>query len=409
MRLPRVTFTSCLAGAASLVLVPAAWANFAPRFWGDATSEPWGLKDVAIAQERLTIDLRPLSDANLVRVEVMYDLSNAGVSKHLDLLFISGEVGVRDFEAQLGGQPLRTRLLSSDEVHRLWEQSPPSWRPPAKAPGIERERTYYTFGSRATPPELVAFSLELPPGPSTLHVGYRARACGTAERPTVTWQLPYVLAPAREWGRFGRLDVTVHLPVGWEARSTPALQREGDTLRRSFTEIPADALLLAAGAPVPSAYYWAILVSETICAALLVVGPLVCWWAGRRLGGACASGRGPAGEATGRGVLRGLGLGIFPALLWGALLYASVPVSMGIIRTTLHGQENPEFGDPWFAGPCLTCFIIPAAVLFGVALAMGSASRVARHNPANTPTTVRHGSVTGRQQESYRNAQLYER
>ena len=66
----RATFRLCLAGIVNLVLALAAWANFAPRFWGDAAGEPWGLKNVAISQERLTVDLRPLVDKNPVRVEV---------------------------------------------------------------------------------------------------------------------------------------------------------------------------------------------------------------------------------------------------------------------------------------------------------------------------------------------------
>ena len=252
---------------------------------------------------------------------------------------------------------------------------PTSWRPPKEAPGIESEKTFYLFSSRGTPPALVAISLVLPPGPSTLHVYYRARACGAAERPTVTWQLPYVLAPARQWGGFGGLDVTVNLPSGWEARSTPALEREGDTLRGSFDGLPADALLLATGSSVPPAYYWAVHLPEALWATLLLGGPLTCWWAGRRLGRARAAG------------LRRLALGLVPALLWGALIYASVPVSMDIIRITLHGQESPSFGEPWFAGPCLNFIIIPAAVFLGVTLTLGSASRGARRSSAEVPPT----------------------
>ncbi len=383
----KATLAAALAAVASLVLAPAAWANFAPRFWGDATSEPWGLKSVAIMREQLTIDLRPLANANLVRVEVTYDLRNAGSPKHLDLLFLSGEVGVADFEAQLDGRPLPTRILPREEARRLWEQLPPSWRPPQEAPGIATDRTYYTFSTWATPPEVVAFPVELPPGPGVLHVRYRTRACGTAERPTVTWQLPYVLAPAREWGAFGRLDITVHVPGGWQARSTPALEREGHTLRGSFAELPADALLLVTGPPVPPEYYWAVHLPEVLWGMLLVGGPLICWRAGRRLARGRESVAASGGEAPGRAALRSLGLGFVPALLWGALIYASVPVSMGIIRATLHGQENPDFADPWFAGPCLNCVIIPAAVLFGVTLALGSASQFARHRSANVPPT----------------------
>lgn len=134
MRPSRAMLVSCLAGVVSLFAVPAARANFAPRFWGDATSEPWGLKNVAIAREQLTIDLRPLADGQPVRVEVAYDLKNDGDYKHLDLLFVSGEVGVRDFEAHLGDHLLPSQLLPSDESRRLWKQSPPSWQPPAIGP-----------------------------------------------------------------------------------------------------------------------------------------------------------------------------------------------------------------------------------------------------------------------------------
>jgi hypothetical protein len=388
MHSSRATFASCLAGVASLFLVQVAWANIAPRFWGDATSEPWGLKDVAITQERLTIDLRPLAGANPAQVEVIYDLNNAGASRHLDLLFVSGEVGVRDFEAHLGGQPLPTRPLPADEASRLWKKAPSSWRPPQEAPGIELEKTFYLVSTWSTPPELVAFSLDLPPGPSTLHVRYKARACGAGERPTVTWQFPYVLAPAREWGTFGRLDVVVHVPDGWEARSTPALRRERDTLRGSFNEVPADALLLATGAPVPVGYYWATGLALALWGGVLVGGPLMCWWAGRRLGRARACAGAPGGEAKGQAARCGLLLGFFPALLWGALIYASVPVSMAIIKAPLHGQERPSAEEPFFAGPCLNYFIIPAAVLFGVTLTLGSAGRATRRHSTDPPTAA---------------------
>jgi hypothetical protein len=375
---PRATLVSCLAAVAMLVLVPTAWANFAPRFWGDAATEPWGLKDIAIEQERLTIDLCPLADGNPVRVKVTYDLNNTGASKHVDLLFVCGEVGISDFEARFGDEPLRTRLLPSDEARRLWQGAPQSWRPPQQAPGLEREQTYYTFHDWAGSPELVAFSLELPPGPSTLRVRYRARACGTAERPTVTWQFPYVLAPAREWGSFGRLDVAVYLPNGWQARSTPALDREGDTLRGSFTELPADALLLAAGAPVPEEYYRAVLLTAALWVIVLVGGGVMCWWAGRRLARARAGAKASGREAHVVVSLCRAVLGILPALLWGLLIYALVPASPGIIKPALHGQENPSFGEPWFAGPCLNFFIIPAFVMLGAAIALRAASRAER-------------------------------
>src|ERR1700680_1546364 len=117
----RVKLISCLAAAVlSLLVCPAAWANFAPRFWGDVTSEPWGVKEVAIVHEQLTIDLRPLLGGDPVRVEVSYELKNAGASKRLELLFVSGEVGVSDFDARIDDKPLQTRILPSDEARHLW-------------------------------------------------------------------------------------------------------------------------------------------------------------------------------------------------------------------------------------------------------------------------------------------------
>ena len=62
--------TALLCCAALAVLAPTTRANIGPRWWGDVTTEPWGLKDVAIEHEELVIDLRPLADARPVRVEV---------------------------------------------------------------------------------------------------------------------------------------------------------------------------------------------------------------------------------------------------------------------------------------------------------------------------------------------------
>jgi len=96
-------------------------------------------------------------------------------------------------------------------------------------------------------------------------VRYPARAGGTDERyPTTTWQFPYVLAPARDWGEFGRLDVVVHVPDGWQAQSTPPLERQQTTLRGSFMGLPADALLVTTRAPVPPQYRGAAWLSAAI-------------------------------------------------------------------------------------------------------------------------------------------------
>src|SRR5947209_20420869 len=100
MHAVRATFIFWLGSIlASLALGSAAWANFAPRFWGDVTSEGWGVKEIAITHEQLTIDLRALVRGDPARVEVNYDLANSGASRGLELLFVSGEVGIARFES----------------------------------------------------------------------------------------------------------------------------------------------------------------------------------------------------------------------------------------------------------------------------------------------------------------------
>jgi hypothetical protein len=374
----RVTTIFCAAGLVGLILIPAARANIGPRWWGDVNTEPWGLKEVAIVHEQLTIDLRPLAALQPAYVEVAYDLNNRGVSKKLDLLFVSGEVGVRDFEARLGNEPVPARLLARDKLHRHWDRFPHNWHPPQRAPGIDWEDTFYMvnhWDKEATP---VEFSLELPPGPSTLRVRYRARACGTDERyPTATWQFPYVLAPAREWGDFGRLDGVVQLPDAWQARSTPPLEREGATLRGSFLGLPADALLLATRAPISPEYRLAGWTSTALFILTSLGGGLLCWWVGHRHGFSWAR---LSTTEKGRGTQDTLALAIGLSLLWGAAVFlAGSMLPYALMRAALHGQEGPYFHelfDGLFCGSA--CLTTPAALLFGFTITLWSSSRSAR-------------------------------
>jgi hypothetical protein len=334
-------------------------------------------------REQLIIDLRSLKDANLVHVDVTYELNNKGDPKHLELLFISGEVGINSFEAQLNGQPLVTRILPQDESQRLLKEAPPSWEPAYEGPGLDSEHTYYAPKNHIRPPDLVAFSVDLPAGPSTLHVRYQSRACGAAERrPTATWHLPYVLAPAREWGSFGRLDVTVQVPAGWDARGTPALEREGDTLSGSFSELPADTLFVATSMPVPQEYDWAVWLSWAFWGTvLLVVCPLVCWWTRRRLHRYRAVRLERDGRIKWRSTMLVIGLGLLPPLVWAVLVFLCVPLSHRLVLAVLHGQESPTLGDTYLLALCFDFVMMPCAFLLGVCVTMTSTFREPTPDP----------------------------
>jgi hypothetical protein len=209
-----------------------------------------GLKGVAITHEQLTIDLRPLAALEPVGVEAIYHLNNSGSSKKLDLLFVTGVTGVSDFEVCLGDRLLESRCVAREDHRSRQGELPKSWEPPDELPGIDSRAARSHIHRRLVETVLLGFSVELPPGPSTLRARYRARAYGEDEDyPTVTWQFPYVLAPAREWASLDRLDVTVYLPEGWQSVAEPALEREGAVLRGSFRGVPGNCLALAVRAP----------------------------------------------------------------------------------------------------------------------------------------------------------------
>jgi hypothetical protein len=205
----------CLRAVGTLALIALAPASGSanlgpPTKGGQLVAEPDGIKDVEINRETLTIDMRPLSNHGHVLVEAVYQLHNHGDEKKLDLLFASGAAETMNLRVWLGDQLIASRL--AEEGTKL----PKSWQAPRTTPGIEGddELAIRYRGSEARP---ASFSIVLPPGRHTLKVQYAADAVHNRARgPTVCRQFAYVLAPARSWAGFGGLDVTIHVPEGWD-------------------------------------------------------------------------------------------------------------------------------------------------------------------------------------------------
>jgi hypothetical protein len=205
---------------------------------------------------------------------------------------------------------------------------------------------------------LLSFQVDLPRGKSILRARYRAKASGTHEYtgPVVTWLLPYVLAPAREWKSFGGPEVRVLLP-DWEASSTPELEREGDELRGDFPGLPADYLMLAARAPLKGAYERASWQGLGFYSLVLLGGAVLCWVAGRWLG---------------RRVARSLGsgwlilAGVFLGSLWSASLFGAWRLSWWWVGRSLAGQESPYFHETFWGPACgnvlLMVLVFPVSV-----------------------------------------------
>ena len=271
----RIIALARFAVVGALLLPASAEANVgSPHYGGQIVAEPTGLKDVAITRETLTIDLRPLAVKELAHVEAIYHLDNRGPERLLELLFVSGSRRMADFKVWLGDQPVPSAPASQAEV-------PKSWQPPKQTPGIHDARGLGYYPDRPGG-ERIAFSITLPPGPQTLKVRYQAEAAfyHRSDQATVYRQFAYVLAPAKDWGSFGGLDVAIHLPEGWQAAFTPEMAREGDVLRGSFADLPADAIALTVQAPIGVLYQPLVYGSQILLALVVLAGAIVCWRGG---------------------------------------------------------------------------------------------------------------------------------
>jgi hypothetical protein len=217
-----------------VLLLPApAIANVKPRKPDNtpAVGEPKGIKDVIITRETLAVDLRPLVRGEAAHVEVIYYLNNHGPERKFDLIFISDAAG-----PGLTGGPI---LPVTD--FQVWLG----------------DRSVINMPAPASPNP--TFSVVLRSGPQTLKVKYRARVRKEVKEDAfvarVSWRFVYMLAPAREWGDFGGLEVTMHVPEGWQAEGTPSLTRSGDKLLGKFEGLPADELVYDVHAPEGWAFH----------------------------------------------------------------------------------------------------------------------------------------------------------
>jgi hypothetical protein len=374
----RLTIACCC--AAGVLLLPAAvQGNFGRQWHGDPVTEPRGLKEVAITREDLVVDLRPLNTLEPAEVRVTYHLHNPGQPRKLDLLFVSGTAVVNDFEVRLGGRLVNSRLLPEDEYHRYVKKLPASWKPPHFMPGIDRKRTYLWFRDDPSDVALVAVSIDLPAGDSTLSAHYWARACGIDEGyPTATWQFPYVLAPAREWASFGRLNVTVYIPEGWESACTPALQREGTVLSEQFDGLPADILHLALRRPAGLAFHLARCLSWGVFVIVVLGGGVFCWLAGRW--------QGPLLALWFRkwilvAPFLAMSLGTLLGVFWAVGIFLAGAFGLQSTTALLAGQESPHPGGAAIPESLMApLFIAFVALPTGISITMLAARR--RFRPA---------------------------
>jgi hypothetical protein len=212
---------------------------------GDPVGVPSGaVQDVFIEHEDLSMDLSGLNASSpngrpMATIGATYTLRNDGVAKGIDLIFITASRDVRSVEVVLDGAAIPAKVGPLGPV-------PPSWMPPRGMPNL---RGGPDLPYNVTNAAGLAFHIDLGAGRHTMRTRYQARPTvlsGNRDyNEPVSWQLAFVLSPARQWKGFGDLDISVIVPPGWLVAVRPSLSRSGDVLSGHFDGIPADAIGVA--------------------------------------------------------------------------------------------------------------------------------------------------------------------
>jgi hypothetical protein len=267
-------------GGALLLAMPARANVGRATFPGTRIAEPAGLRDIAIEREQLSFDLRPLADREFTNVSARYVLDNRSAAPvTAPLVFVAGAAMGSESSVTFDRTTVLGERLSQSQVAGL----PAAWSAPVTTPAIGGGSSlrYETEGNAA-----IAFTLAVPPGQHELVVTYKAVAQRNRSKSggTLVYQLGYVLAPARDWGSFATLDVSVEVPPGWRVATAPALARTGDALRGHFASLPADTIGITVQAPTGTLHAVLQFVLPLLVLVVLVAGGFALYAIGRARG-----------------------------------------------------------------------------------------------------------------------------
>lgn len=344
-----------------LAVAAPAFANVSRKdFPGARSSEPRGLREIAIEHEILMFDLRPLAEDGRPKITATYQLDNKGSAAFTaPLVFVSGMTGIGDVEVKFDGASVRTNSISGDASF------PPAWNPPISTPSLDGGAP---IGFDMEKPASVEFTVEIPPGRHTLAVSYTTIPAMTRSHggATILWQVGYVLAPARDWGSFGTLDVSVEAPPDWRVATSLELARTGDTLRGKFTGLPSDTIGISASASPSMLHTIAIFGLPLLVVAVLGAGGYLLFRIGQARGrsanigatwplalgcallwaiaiavaGSATAMTGSIGIPEGQSASHGYGAGFGVLLSIVAALFVAVPIGFGIVRSGVKSGER---------------------------------------------------------------------
>jgi hypothetical protein len=253
-RLAKLLAAAYGCGAVFLLSAVSAAADSAPPYHpGDPVGVPSGpVKDVFIEHEDLSMDLTGVSaslpsvgsaDDRMAVVDARYTLRNDGAAQGVDLVFVTASLAVARTQVLFDGSPVASATGPLGSV-------PASWMPPHGTPSLDGGPDIDYLVEK---PVAITFHVEMGAGRHSMETRYNAVPTQQSSFGVPrSWQLAFVLSPARQWAGFGDLSVSVHVPSGWDAAVRPSLTRAGNVLSGHFTGIPSDAIAITTRLPNPA-------------------------------------------------------------------------------------------------------------------------------------------------------------
>jgi hypothetical protein len=218
----------------SLIIPKAVNANMSGKHMGESIGEPIGdFRNLGIVWEKLNFDLRGLKDLSESTVTAIYQIRNDGEEIPVELLFVSP--GIKTSNVTLDGKTIEKEKIKNPKL-------PPTWRSPSRLPTADGGsiRYFERFSNTA-----LTFKPTIGPGEHQIQVKYVVEPSSYDYSIYKDYKVIYILAPAKNWAFFNRLDVEVKIPSKWKVATSLPMKRTGNILKATFNKIPADNLVIA--------------------------------------------------------------------------------------------------------------------------------------------------------------------
>ncbi len=261
----------CLGSESAIANMSSPWSP------GDPIGEPVGVfRQLDIVTEKLSFDLRSLAHQNSGQVTATYQIRNSGKSVSVDLVFISP--GIKTGNVTLDDKKVSANIIPKPSLPQEWDHL-------IQLPIMSDKINWADSGRISVSgagESALSFQTILPSGEHSLQVSYEIRP-GTYNGNDIyrEYNIGYLLAPARSWATFGKLDIQVNLPHGWEVVTTPLkLPRQGDTLTGSFAGLPSDTFAIATR---PTLWLFSLIISIIVEVSIWIMGLIACVFFGQKL------------------------------------------------------------------------------------------------------------------------------